>query len=90
MCTLAIALLAPGSYTDIFNLRLKPEIESGVLRYVDTFHFLKCPPIPAVKTIVGALLILLTSAVSGFPLVSNLGVILTVARGGLKAIQNSS
>ena len=51
ICALATALIAFGSYVDILNLTLEPIHNAGVLRYVNTFEFMKGPPIPAVLTI---------------------------------------
>lgn len=51
ICVLATALIMLGSYTDVINLNLVLEQESGVLKYVNDFEFLKGPPIPAVVTI---------------------------------------
>jgi hypothetical protein len=56
ICVLATALIALGSYTDILNLTLAPKFEAGVLRYINTFEFLKGPPIPAVLTIIVVLI----------------------------------
>jgi hypothetical protein len=55
-CVLATALIALGSYTDILNLTLEPTTEAGLTRYVNTFEFLKGPPIPAVLTVLVVLI----------------------------------
>ena len=56
ICVLATALIALGSYTDIFNLTLEPVVSGGLTRYVNTFEFLKGPPIPAVVTVLVVLI----------------------------------
>jgi len=52
ICLLATVLVALGSYTDVINLALEPVTNGGVLKYVNTFVFMKGPPIPAVLTII--------------------------------------
>lgn len=52
VCVLATGLILLGGYVDILNLALVPQMEDGVLRYVNDFHLFKGPPIPAVATIV--------------------------------------
>ncbi len=56
ICVLATAMIGLGSYVDVFNLHLVPQLNSGVLRYVNDFEFLKGPPIPAVLTILVVLI----------------------------------
>jgi len=56
ICLLATALIVLGSYGDILNLTLEPQTAVGVLRYVNTFEFMKGPPIPAVLTIIVVLI----------------------------------
>ncbi len=56
ICVLATALIALGSYSDILNLTLEPETSGGLTRYVNTFDFLKGPPIPAVATVLVVLI----------------------------------
>lgn len=52
ICVLATTLIVLGSYVDIINLTLEPQLKAGVLKYVNTFEFMKGPPIPAVLTII--------------------------------------
>lgn len=56
ICTLTTALIALGSYVDILNLTLEPKSSAGVLKYVNTFEFMKGPPIPAMLTIIVVLI----------------------------------
>jgi len=56
ICVLTTALVALGSYVDIINLTLEPQSRAGVLKYVNTFEFMKGPPIPAVLTIIVVLI----------------------------------
>lgn len=51
ICVIATAMIALGSYIDILNLQLVPNIEAGVIKYSNGFEFMKGPPIPAVLTI---------------------------------------
>jgi hypothetical protein len=52
VCLVATALIALGSYINIFNLSLSPVTENGVTRYLNTFVLIKGPPIPPVATII--------------------------------------
>ena len=56
ICSFATILIVLGSYSDILHLTLEPLAENGVLRYVNTFEFMKGPPIPAVLTIIVVLI----------------------------------
>lgn len=51
ICIIATAMIALGSYIDILNLQLEPNVEAGVIKYSNGFEFMKGPPIPAVLTI---------------------------------------
>lgn len=55
-CVVATLLIALGSYENIFKLTLAPEVENGVTRYINTFELFKGPPIPAVTTVILALI----------------------------------
>jgi len=49
-CTLAVAMIVLGAYSDIVSLSLEPRLENETLRYVNAGG-LKGPPIPAIVTI---------------------------------------
>jgi hypothetical protein len=49
------ALIALGSYIDIINLNLVFEVDGGVSKYANHFVLMPGPPIPAVLTIIFAL-----------------------------------
>jgi hypothetical protein len=57
ICLLTTALIALGSYIDIFNLTLVPETENGLIRYVNAFDLFKGPPIAPVGTILVVLIL---------------------------------
>lgn len=56
ICLVATTLIGLSSYENIFNLTLAPDVQGGVTRYVNTFDFLKGPPIPSVMTIIVVLI----------------------------------
>ncbi|HNB50752.1 MAG TPA: hypothetical protein PK530_02355 [Anaerolineales bacterium] len=51
ICVIATALIFYGIYVDILNLNLVPQHQMGVLRYVNDFHLIPGPPLPAITTI---------------------------------------
>ena len=55
ICVITTALIALGSYIDLIKLDLVFEAESGVFKYVNQFILMPGPPIPAVLTILFAL-----------------------------------
>jgi hypothetical protein len=91
VCVMATILIALGSYIDIFNLTLVPEVENGVTRYTNTFELFKGPPIAPVGTII---LVLIFGVVlwrnTKFPWLMVASVVEFVAAGaiGFMLIQN--
>jgi hypothetical protein len=56
ICILTTAMIALGSYIDVLNLSLAANPDGDILKYSNTFEFMKGPPIPAVLTILVVLI----------------------------------
>ena len=55
ICVVTTALVVLGSYIDIIRLDLVYESENGIFKYINQFVLIPGPPIPAVMTIIFAL-----------------------------------
>jgi hypothetical protein len=56
ICSITTLMILLGSYIDILRLNLVPESAEGVIRYRNDFVLMPGPPIPAVLTIVVAII----------------------------------
>lgn len=54
VCLLTVAMIALGTYHEVYNLTLKPVADYGTLRYVN--EMAQRPPAPAIVTIIIALI----------------------------------
>ena len=91
ICLIATALILLGSYIDIIQLDLVAETTNGVTRYLNDFVLMPGPPIPAVLTIVFALifgLILWRATNWSWLFVGSLLMFITAPLAGLTVVQN--